>query len=83
MENYKETWVSTWYNPETFEKREIETKIPTHMVEEIKKTLDSMEGYLITPPIINEKDLSVVFGIMDTSDENYGIKYKVNITPNY
>ena len=81
MENYKETWVSTWHNPETFEKREVETKIPAHMVEEIKKTLDGMDGYLITPPIINEKDLSVVFGVMDMSDENYRMKYKVNITP--
>ena len=78
MENYKETWV----NPETSKKTEFETKIPTHMVEEIKKTLDNMDGYLITPPIINEKDLSVVFGVIDKSDENYRMKYKVNITPN-
>ena len=78
MENYKETWV----NPETSKKTEIETKVPTHMVEEIKKTLDVMDEYLITPPIINEKDLSVMFGVMDMSDEGYRIKYKVNITSN-
>lgn len=75
MENYK----SDYYNPETFEKSEIETKIPVNLVNEVKQTLDSMEGYLITPTIINPEDKSIVFGIMDMSDK--ALKYKLSITP--
>lgn len=76
MENYK----ADYYNPETFEKSEFETKIPVDLVNEVKQTLDSMEGYLITPTMINPEDNSVVFGIMNMSDKT--LKYKLSITPN-
>lgn len=75
MKNYK----ADYYNPETFEKSEIETKIPLDLVSEVKQSLDKMEGYLITPTIINSEDLSVVWGIMDNTNT---IKYKLSITPN-
>jgi hypothetical protein len=76
MENYK----ADYYNPETFEKSEIETKIPVDLVNEVKQTLDNVEGYLITPTMINPEDKSIVFGIMDMSDK--ALKYKLSITPN-
>ena len=77
MENYK----SEYYNPETFEKTEIETKIPVDLVEQIQRDLNTLRGYLVTPTLINpdNKD-SVVFGIMDMNDKT--LKYKVTITPN-
>ena len=75
MENYK----TDYYNPETFEKSEIETKIPVDLVNKVKQSLDSMDGYLITPTMINEKDLSVAFGVMDMN--NRTLKYNVIITP--
>ena len=77
MENYK----ADYYNPETFEKSEIETKIPVDLLNEVKQTLDKMDGYLITPTMVNPDDNSVVFGIMDLSDTT--LKYKISITPNY
>lgn len=76
MENYK----SDYYNPETFEKSEIETKIPVNLVNEINQTLNNIEGYMITPTMINPEDNSVVFGIMDMTDRT--LKYKLSITPN-
>ena len=75
MENYK----ADYYNPETFEKTEIETKISSDLVYEVKQSLDKMEGYLVTPTIINPKELSVVWGIMDNTNK---LKYKISITPN-
>jgi hypothetical protein len=74
MENYK----SEYYNPETFEKSEIETTIPDSLVREIKQTLNNIEGYMITPTMINPEDNSVVFGIMDMNDRT--LKYKLSIT---
>ena len=71
MENYK----SEYYNPETFEKSEIETKIPVDLVNEVKQTLDNIEGYMITPAMINPEGESVVFGIMDMNDRT--LKYKL------
>ena len=76
MENYK----SDYYNPETFEKSEIETKIPVNLVNEINQTLNNIEGYMITPAMINPEGKSVVFGIMDMTDRT--LKYKLSITPN-
>ena len=76
MENYK----SDYYNPETFEKSEIETKIPVNLVNEVNQTLNNIEGYMITPAMINPEDNSVVFGIMDMNDRT--LKYKLSITPN-
>ena len=75
MENYK----ADYYNPETFEKTEIETKISSDLVYEVKQSLDKMEGYLITPTIIDPEELSVVWGIMDNTNK---LKYKITITPN-
>ena len=75
MENYK----ADYYNPETFEKSEIETKIPSDLVSEVKQSLDKMGGYFITPTIINPEELSVVWGIMDNTNT---LKYKLSITPN-
>ena len=76
MENYK----SDYYNPETFGKSEIETKIPVNLVNEVKQTLDNIEGYMITPTMINPEDNSVVFGIIDMTDRT--LKYKLSISPN-
>ena len=76
MENYK----SEYYNPETFEKSEIETTIPDGLVSEIKQTLNNIEGYMITPTMINPEDNSVVFGIIDMTDRT--LKYKLSITTN-
>lgn len=76
MENYK----ADYYNPETFEKSEIETTIPDDLVREIKQTLNNIEGYMITPTMINPEDNSVVFGIMDMNDRT--LKYKLSITSN-
>lgn len=76
MENYK----ADYYNPETFEKSEIETTIPDGLVREIKQTLNNIEGYMVTPTMINPEDNSVVFGIMDMTDRK--LKYKLSITTN-
>ena len=76
MENYK----SDYYNPETFEKSEIETKIPVNLVNEVNQTLNNIEGYMITPTMISPEDNSVVFGIMDMNDRT--LKYKLSITSN-
>ena len=76
MENYK----ADYYNPETFQKSEFETKIPVDLVNEVKQTLDNIEGYMITPAMINPEGESVVFGIMDMNDRT--LKYKLSISPN-
>ena len=76
MENYK----SEYHNPETFEKSEIETIIPDGLVREIKQTLNNIEGYMITPAMVNPEGESVVFGIMDMNDRT--LKYKLSISPN-
>jgi len=77
MENYK----ADYYNPETFEKSEIETKIPIDLVKQIRRDLEIMQGYLVTPTLINPNDEdSVVFGIMNMNDKT--MKYKVTISPN-
>jgi len=77
MENYK----GDYYNPETFEKTEIETKIPVDLVNQMRRYLEILQGYLVTPALINPNDKdSVVFGIMNMKDKT--MKYKVTITPN-
>ena len=76
MENYK----ADYYNPETFEKSEIETKLPVDLVNQVKQTLDNIEGYMITSTMINPEDNSVVFGVMNINDRT--LKYKVTISPN-
>lgn len=76
MENYK----SDFYNPETFEKTEIETKIPVYLVNEVQLSLNSLKGYFVTPTIIDPETNSVVFGIMDMSDR--AMKYKLTISLN-
>ena len=76
MENYK----AHYYNPETFEKSEIETKIPVDVVNKIHRDLETLRGYMVTPTMINPEDNSVVFGIMDMNDKT--MTYKVTITPN-
>ena len=74
MENYK----GDYYNPETFEKTEIETKIPVCLVTHIKKSLDNLEGHFVTPTLINPEIPSVVFGVMNNENK---LKYKIVITP--
>jgi hypothetical protein len=76
MVNYK----TYSYNPETFEKTEIETKIPVSLVEKTHLALKTLEGYLVTPAMINPEDLSVTFGVIDMNDRT--MKYKVTISPN-
>jgi len=77
MENYKADYI----NPETFEKTEIETKIPVSLIKKIHLDLTTLRGYLVTPTLINPDDKdSVVFGIMDMNDRT--MKYKVTISPN-
>jgi hypothetical protein len=74
MENYK----SEYYNPETFEKTEIETKIPNYLVTHIKESLDKLEEHFVTPILINPEDTSVVFGVMNNENK---LKYRIVITP--
>ena len=77
MENYK----ANYYNPETSEISEIETKISVDLVNQIRRDLESLRGYMVTPTLINPADTdSVVFGIVDMNDKT--MKYKVTITPN-
>ena len=76
MENYKADYI----NPETFEKTEIETKIPVSLVNEVHLALDSLKGYFVTPKMISDDKNSVVFGIIDMNDNK--MKYNVSITPN-
>ncbi len=77
MENYK----SDYYNPKTFEKSEIETKIPGDLIDKMRRDLEILQGYLVTPALINPDDTdSVVFGIIDMNDKT--MKYKVTISPN-
>lgn len=76
MENYK----SDFYNPETFEKTEIETEIPVYLVNEVQLSLNGLKGYFVTPTIIDPETNSVVFGIMDMSDR--AMKYKLTISLN-
>ena len=76
MENYKADYI----NPETFEKTEIETKIPTDLIIDVKQLLDQSDRYMVTPIIVNPEDKSVCFGIMDLEDRT--LKYKLSITPN-
>ena len=73
-------YTAGYINPETFEKTEIETKISSDLVYEVKQSLDKMEGYLITPTIINPEKLSVVWGIVDNKNN---LKYKISITPKH
>ena len=75
MENYKADYI----NPETFEKTEIETKIPVSLVKQIHLDLTNLKDYLVTPTLINPDDYSVVFGLMDTNDAT--MKYMVTISP--
>lgn len=77
MENYK----ANYYNPETFEKSEIETEIPVDLVNKVNQVLHSIDGYMITPTMINPEDNSVVFGIINMSNKT--LKYKVSVTPIY
>jgi hypothetical protein len=74
MENYK----GDYYNPETFEKTEIETKIPNYLVTHIKESLDKLEKHFVTPILINPEDTSVVFGVMNNENK---LKYRIVITP--
>jgi hypothetical protein len=74
MENYK----SDYYNPKTFEKSEIETKIPNYLVTHIKESLDKLEEHFVTPILINPEDTSVVFGVMNNENK---LKYRIVITP--
>jgi hypothetical protein len=75
MENYK----ADYYNPETFEKSVIETKIPADIVNEIQNLLSNMKDYYVTPTLIKPEDASVTIGIMDMEDRS--VKYKLSITP--
>ena len=76
MENYKADYI----NPETFEKSEIETKIPVDLVNKIHRDLETLRGYMVTPTLINPEDSSVVFGIIDMNEKK--MKYRVTIAPN-
>lgn len=75
MENYK----VDYYHPETFEKSEVETTIPSDLVKELKNALDKMDNYLVTPTMANPEDLSIVWGVMDNENR---LKYKVSISSN-
>jgi len=78
MENYKADYIS----PYTFEKTEIETKIPDSLVKQIQLDLTNLKDYLVTPTLINPVDMdSVVFGLMDMNDRT--MKYMVTISPKH
>ena len=77
MKNYK----SKHINPETFEEKEMETLIPTSIVENVKNSLNGLgEEFMVTPTMINPDDLSVVFGVMETNINSSRLKYKVSIS---
>ncbi len=70
MENYKSN-----------EKPEVETKIPSDLVDVIEQslnTLNSVDGYFVTPIIVKPEDSSVVFGVISSETK---LKYRVSITP--
>ena len=77
MENYK----SEFYNPETFEKSEVETKIPSDLVLAVEQSLNTLNGidsYFVSPIIVKPEDSSVVFGVISSETK---LKYRVSITP--
>ena len=71
MENYK----TDYFHPETFERTEIETNLPTDLVEVIRNCLDDNDNYLVTPTMINPEDNSVMVGVMDLNDRS--LKYNI------
>lgn len=71
MEIYK----TGYYNPETFERTEIETNLPTDLVKAIRNCLDGNDNYLTTPTMINPEDNSVAVGVMDLNDRS--LKYNI------
>jgi hypothetical protein len=76
MENYKANQI----NPKTFEKTEIETKIPVSLVKQIHLDLTNLKDFEVTPILINPDDKdSVVFGLMDMNERT--MKYMVTISP--
>ena len=76
MKNYK----ANCYHPETFEKTEIETKIPADLVNQVEQVLGKgkIDGYDIIGPLIDPEDKSVDFGIIDLSDRSF--KYRISIS---
>ena len=74
MKNYK----GGFYTPESFEKIEIETKIPVDLVKTIEESINKMEGYFVTPIIAKPEDLSVVWGLASLETK---LKYRVSIIP--
>lgn len=75
MKNYK----GDFYHPETFEKSEIETRIPADLVNQVEQSLGKIDGYDIIGTLINPEDKSVMFGIADLSDRS--LKYRISIKP--
>lgn len=75
MENYK----GIAHNPQTFEAVEIETKIPSDLVKQIKEKLETVDGYVVTPTMINPQQDSVVWGVMNKENR---LKYRIMIVPN-
>jgi len=76
MQNYKADYIS----PYTFEKTEIETKIPVSLVKQIHLDLTNLKDFEVTPTLINPVDMdSVVFGLTDMNDGT--MKYMVTISP--
>jgi hypothetical protein len=71
MENYK----GDFYSPESFEKIEIETKIPVDLVKTVDESLNKVE---VTPIIAKPEELSVVWGLVSTETN---LKYRVSIIP--
>jgi len=70
MENYKSN-----------EKSEVETKIPSDLVDVIEQSLNTLngaDGYFVTPIIVKPEDSSVVFGVISSETK---LKYRVSITP--
>ena len=74
MKKYK----ADYYNPVAFERTEIETNLPTDLVEVVRNCVDDIDNYLVTPAMINPEDKSVVFGVMDLTDKT--LKYKITIS---
>ena len=71
MENYK----TDYFHPETFERTEIETNLPTDLVEAVRNCLDDNVNYITTPTMINPEDNSVMVGVMDLNDRS--LKYNI------
>jgi len=77
MENYKGNFIS----PGSFEAKTIETDIPSDIVNAIIGALQRLDdSFLISPAMINPKDLSINFGAVNKKDNKIKHTITINIS---